>query len=264
MTKRNAIALVLMLLLYSAVTPALAGAQDLRAAQLITEDQTFAVTFHRPVLDQGKLVKVNSNTYEVGPELSQGEIARGFSVGERVVIRMTPPVDCYAYIVNNSQWDGATLLASGVRLTAGTTKDFIFRLTNTQNMQGEGRENILFLLRRNLVPEAEVDKHLVPSAGSGTGGAREIRLDNTRAEVKQIVDAYKGEQTRAGKGRLVLSVGCSVAKMFFPFVGEICSAASALGGRGFSAAALENGDEVRSEDPAENMVVQFSFPVSSR
>jgi hypothetical protein len=210
---------------------------------------------------------------DAGPALSAEEIEKGFAVNDLVAIRIKAPVDCYVYGVNNSQWDGATLVENGEKLQAGVTRDFVYKLTNRQEQQGVGHENILFLIRREKVPQEEIAKFLQPSApattprddGAGKPPADnvatatpKIRLGGTEAEQQTTAQSLQQELKKPSKLGAVLKVGCGVASMFFPFVGKICSVAT-----GFAAAEPVRRNQLQPAQDTQNLVVQFSFPVKA-
>jgi hypothetical protein len=126
---------VIFLLAFTAVLPR-AG-----KAQLISPDQGFAVTFHRPKLTNGH-PSWQGKTVDVDPPLPSQEIAQGFKPGDFIAIRITAPVDCFVYGVNNSEWDGAWLVESGEPLQAGVARDFVYKVRNRQGQQGVGHENM--------------------------------------------------------------------------------------------------------------------------
>jgi hypothetical protein len=236
-----------------------------QAAEPIRRNQEFQVTFHRPNLKAGEVVWVNNaDTVDAGTALSPEEIAKGFNVGDLVAIRVKAPVDCYVYGVNNSQWDGATLVENGEKLRAGVERDFVYRLTNRQGKQGMGNENIVFLIRRDQIPPADVSRFLQPAVSPSTRPttvttqttAPQIRLGGTPAEQQTVAQSFRQEEKKAGKLGGILKVGCGVAGIFFPFVGRICSVAT-----GFAAAEPVRRSQLQPTQDTQNLVVQFSFPV---
>lgn len=222
--------------------------------ELLDEDQQFTISFHQPVLNaQSKTVRISgTDTVRAGEALSEKEIKAGFKVGDRIIIRIKAPVECYVYVVNNSQWDGSVLVNKGIELKAGRERDFIYKLTNAQGNTAVGTEELIFLIRRNPSADAEINRSLIKS----NNALPKIKLDNTKTEEN------KSEITKlktSGKTAVVIKVGCKVAAIFFPWIGGMCKLA------GFGAAESENlPDDAIGISPAkdaENMVVQFAFPV---
>jgi hypothetical protein len=244
------------LLIYTTVLPR-AG-----TAQLIPPDQAFAVTFHRPRLTNGD-VTWQGTTTAVGPPLSSQEIARGFRAADFIAIRITAPVDCVVYGVNNSEWDGAWLVENGEPLQAGVARDFVYKVRNRQGQQGVGHENILFVFRRQLIPPSEVEQFFLQpptsSGGASAPGPRKIRLGGTPQEQQQAAQALRTQIRTGNVVGGIVKIGCHVASVFVPFLKPICVAIP--GGFGFDMLDPVRSGQAQPATAAQNVGVQFSFPV---
>jgi hypothetical protein len=237
-----------------------------QATEPIRKNQEFAVTFHRPNLKGGQVTWINgADIVDSGPALAPEEIDKGFKVGDLIAIRIKAPVECFVYGVNNSQWDGATLVENGEKLQVGVARDFVYRLTNRQGRQEPGHENILFLIRRQQISPEEVKKFLLPATNQAKpepSTAPEIKLGGTPIDQQKAQASLQADvKTKADKAGPIVKVGCVVASIFFPFVGRICAATAKAAG--FSAADPVRRGQVQPTQDAENMVIQFSFPVGA-
>lgn len=224
--------------------------------ELLENEQKFVVSFHRPKLDgQGKLTRIEgTDTVNVSEALSPDEIKKGFKVGDRVVIRIKAPVDGFVYVVNNSEKDGSFLTNKGTPLKKDSEQDFIYRLTNSDGKAGTGLEQLMFLIRKTALSDADLNNYLTQGS---TGTLTKIKLGGSPEVIKDIFKDLKDKS----KTRVIVTLGCRTASMFFPFIGGLCKAT------GFGAAEPEPlpGGKLTAVSPqndAENMVVQFSFPVT--
>lgn len=262
--------------------PVIAQTPGFQSADPIRKNEQFSVTFHRPTLVAGSVSWTNgADTVEAGPPLSPEEIEKGFRVGEFIAVRIKAPIACYVYGVNNSQWDGVTLVENGEKLQANIPRDFVYKLSNRQGKQGLGNENIVFLIRTQPIPPDEVAKFLqgsTPSSSqppsSGVPGSpstapssnqpvnatpNQLRIDASPAELQAQLQSLK--QKGSSKSGGIIKITCGVASFFFPFVRNLCDAGKALGVKGFSAADPVRRGTLQPDETAENIVVQFSFPL---
>jgi hypothetical protein len=141
------------------------------------------------------------------------------------------------------------------------TRDFVYKLTNRQGRTEVGHENLLFLFRRQQIPPQKVEASLQrpTSSGSPSVPTPRITLGGTKQEQQQAAKEIEDKARKGGIVPGILKVGCNVASIFFPFITGLCSAIP--GGLGFAAAEPVRRDNLQPEADAQNMVVQFSFPV---
>lgn len=247
--------LVIALVCFGLSVGAALAQKPLTAAEpeLLGSNQRFVVTFHQPILGKdGKVSQVpGTQTALVGEALSETEINNGFKTGDRVVVRIKAPVDSVVYVVNNSQWDGLILTNKGVPLKMGIAHDFIYKLTNRQGKNTAGFEQLIFLVRRTAFTDSELNGYLIERKGS----LPQVKLPSQTVDTKATVEEFKKES----KGKVIARVSCKIASIFFPWVGGFCKVTRFAAAQPESLAGDATGLSPTTD--AENMVVQFSFPV---
>lgn len=235
----------------------------LGAARLIKKNEQVKINFF----------KADANGTAVGDALSTEQIEVGFKEGDAVAINVSAPYCFYTYVVNVSEWDGITLqypsdASENVGTKAGGEKKLGFALENTSKTKATtGREELLVLVTKNKIESLDLQTVL-----NNTG---QIKLNEAQSKEGQdllksslaegeptIPPSANTSQKPKNKFIKVVSVGCKIASIFFPFAKIACAAS------GFGAAKLiraqGNAIAVAPTTDTKQLVFRFSFPVQPK
>jgi hypothetical protein len=229
------------------------------ASRIKTNEQVTINFFH-----------ADSNGKPIGEPLTTEEIEAGFKVGDAVAIRVSAPYCFYIYVVNVSEWDDTTLqypseAAENIGIKAGGTKEIGFLLENiSQKSSTTGREELLVLVTKNKIPSPDLQTVL---KGAGKINLPEPQVKEGQSLLKSSLVAAEGPAPTPGKAKSekfvkVVSVGCKVASIFFPFAKIACAA----GGFGAARYIKASGNAIAVAPTADTnqLVFRFSFPVQSK
>ena len=214
--------------------------------------------------------KADSHGKPLGDPLSPEQIDAGFTEGDAVALHVAAPYCFYIYVVNVSEWDGTTLqyptpsdASENIGTQAGGTKEMGFLLENISKRSATtGREELLVLVTKNKIPSPDL-QNVLSSSG---------QIKVTEQQAKEGQELLKSSLTtgpapavntpQPNKFIKVVSVGCRVASIFFPFAKIACAAG------GFGAAkyikASGNAVNVAPTADTDQLVFRYSFHVKSK
>lgn len=209
-----------------------------------------------------------------GSALSPDQIEAGFRIGDAVAIQASAPYCFYTYIVNVSERDGITLQypsssAENVGTRAGGELKIPFLLENISGATATtGREELLVLITKNKIENPDIQSILsnsgritIPTAQVNAGQSL-LRSSLTAPETPTAPTTPTAPgASRTTKLIRVLSIGCNVASIFFPFARIGCVAAGFGAARRIAAAG--NAISVAPTSDTNQLVFRFSFPVKS-
>jgi hypothetical protein len=273
--KRMLILTVLLMLLLGLLPIQNIQAQDpctgLGAASRIKPNEQVTINFF----------KADPNGRPVGDALTPEQIEAGFKVGDAVAIRVSAQYCFYIYVVNVSEWDDTSLqypseASENVGIQAGGTKELGFRLENISHRSSTtGREELLVLVTKNKISSPDLQT-VLSNAGQIKLTQQQVSegrnlLRNTLTEASSPVPssttanpasnttATSPPPNKSNKFIKVVSVGCKVASIFFPFARIACAA----GGFGAARYIKAEGNAIAVAPTADTnqLVFRFSFPV---
>lgn len=228
-------------------------------------------------IQTSQLVTVNffkanpANGAIIGTPLSTSQIESGFNEGEAVAFQVSAPYCFYTYVVNVSEWDGISLqypsnASENIGTIAGQNKEIAFALDNISKTKSTtGREELLILITKNRIDSPDLQTILNTSGEEKPIKLSQSNIQEGQTLLKQSLDSPT--QSSPGTGRQnkfvkVISVGCRIASIFFPFARIACATG------GFSAAtyikAQGNAIGVSPTADTGQLVFRFSFPVQPK
>ena len=219
--------------------------------------------------------RANLNGTIVGEPLSTGEIEAGFGEGEAVAIQISAPYCFYTYVVNVSEWDGTSLqypanANENIGTKAGEKKQLAFALDNISKTKSTtGREELLILITKNKIESPDLQAILnnsgtIKISDSQSKEGQTLLKENLTEPVPQKPTQSPVAPTPVKKSKFVkvISVGCNIASIFFPFAKIACAAT----GFGIAKYIQTQGNAIGVAPTAETgqLVFRFSFPVQPK
>ena len=244
------ILLLTILLLTGAVASAQPPAPPAPGVESVSlpDDSQYVITIHRPVMKDGTFERItDTDMIKTEPALSKEEVNKGFTVGEYIVVRVKAPTDRYAYVVNNSSWDGVELTNKGDRVLGKRSRDFIYKMTNRSGGSDVSSEQLLFMFTKSELIDKDIDKFV--SATKGEAGPN---------------ISVSGENVASNPFSMgsILKLSCGVAGYIFPGAKAGCEIF------GFGDVKLTdligNAIGVKPEKTDKNVAVQLGFQVKPR